>query len=50
MIFIDSINRQKPPTYLEIKERLLENRKEEKKLAGDRGTLTYHFRNLDNFE
>ena len=31
MIVIDSKNRQKPPTYLEIKKRLLENRKEEKK-------------------
>ena len=50
MIFIDNKNKQRPPTYLEIKKRLLENRKEEKKLAGDRGTLTYHFRKWDNLE
>ena len=38
----------KPPSPQEIKRRLLENKKEERKLAEERGTLTIHFQKWDN--
>ena len=39
-----------PPNVNEIKDKLLENRKEEKKLAMERGTLSIHLRKWEHFE
>ena len=49
MIFVYSRTKNKPPTPEEIKERMLENEKEERKLAEERGTLINHLRKWENF-
>ena len=49
MIFVYSRTKIRPPTPQEVKKRILENRQEERKLAKERGTLTYHFRKWENF-
>ena len=49
MIFKYSSTQNRPPIPQEIKKRIIENRQEEKELAGERGTLTLHFRKWDNF-
>ena len=49
MIFVYSRGKNKPPTPQEIKQRMLENEREEKKLAEERGTLTNHLKKWENF-
>ena len=49
MIFVSSKAKNNPPTPQDIKRRLLENKKEEMKIAKERGTLTCHFRKWDIF-
>ena len=38
-----------PPTPQDIKKKILENKKEERNLAEQRGTLSSHFRKWDNY-
>ena len=40
MIFKYSLTKNRPPIPQEIKKRIIENRQDEKELAGERGTLT----------
>ena len=46
MIFVGR-KTNKPPTPQDIKRRILENKKEERKLAEERGTLTRHLKKWD---
>lgn len=44
MIFVFSKEKSRPPLIREIRERMLESREEERKLAMKRGTLALHSR------
>ena len=49
MIYVNSKTKNNPPTPQDIKNKILENKKEERNLAEQRGTLSSHFRKWDNF-
>ena len=49
MILKNSRNTKDPPTLNHIKEKIQEDRLEERKLAEQRGLLTNHFRKWDKF-